>query len=64
MQLKPTNPNSSFIRKVKVFPDKQEVRVYGKRWNLWGWANLQVQVDWDWASGRRRPLIQYVYASC
>ena len=62
MQVKPSNPNSGWIRKIKVFPDKQEVRVFARRWNLGGWAVLQAQGDWDWSSGRKYPLIQYTYA--
>lgn len=57
--VKPTHDNDRWIRKIKVFPDKQEVKVYGKRWSLWGWCHLQLRGEWDWSSGRRYPLLAY-----
>ncbi|DBA75158.1 hypothetical protein WJX77_008283 [Trebouxia sp. C0004] len=57
--VKPTHDNNRWIRKIKVYPDKQEVKVYGKRWSLWGWCHLQLRGEWDWSSGRRYPLLEY-----
>ncbi|KAL3133816.1 hypothetical protein ABBQ32_008290 [Trebouxia sp. C0010 RCD-2024] len=58
--VKPTYSNSRWIRKVKVYPDKKEVKVYGKRWALWGWCHLQLTGEWDWSSGRRLPTLEYL----
>lgn len=61
--MKPTYSNSRWIRKVKVYPDKKEVKVYGKRWALWGWCHLQLTGEWDWSSGRRLPTLEYLYVA-
>lgn len=57
--MKPTYDNNRWIRKIKVYPDKQEVKVYGKRWALWGWCHLQLRGEWNWTSGRKYPLLEY-----
>ncbi|KAA6424151.1 MAG: hypothetical protein FRX49_06110 [Trebouxia sp. A1-2] len=58
-KVKPTHDNNRWMRKIKVYPDKQEIKVYGKRWSLWGWCHLQLRGEWDWSSGRRYPLLEY-----
>jgi len=50
--VKPTNPNTKWIRKIKAFPDKQTVTVYAKRWNLWGCVYVGGHAGWDWSLGK------------
>lgn len=62
MQVKPTNPNTKWIRKIKAFPDKQTVTVYAKRWNLWGCVYVGGHAGWDWTLGK--SFFGYTYDHC